>query len=131
MINFNLKDHNMAVIAKLTKLTGLETKNEYRIYGLSQDGNPPLLFSAQESAISSDKEKVIGSFLAVNGIDFAFEDVEQKNKKIYIGIRRDMRNNAEICANFITTFVYYLEGRLNIPDNFKMNGIESFKTIKE
>lgn len=127
MVNFNEKDHNLTNVAALSKLAGVDTKHEYRIYGLAQEGNPPILFSAQEAAISAEQEKTMTTFLANNGVDAAMEDVEANNKKIYIGIRRDMRENPELCARFVETFVYFLEGRLTIPVDFKL-GIQSYKT---
>ena len=127
MVNFNEKDINMSQVAKLSKLVGLDTKHEYRVYGLSDEGNPPILFSAQESAISADQEKTMVSFLATNGVDAAMEDVDSSNKKVYIGFRRDLRDNPEMCARFLETFVHFLEGHLDIPIDFKL-GIPSFKT---
>lgn len=127
-INFNMKDDNMEAIARLTKLCNLETKNEYRIYGLAQDGNPPLLFSAQESIVNAEQEKAMTGFLATNGIDSAMEDRDTNDKKVYIGLRRDVRNNLELASNLIQTFVYYLENRLELPADFKIENVPSFKT---
>lgn len=126
MINFNPKHDNINQIATLSKLVGVETKHEYRVYGLAQEKNPPILFSAQEGCISSEQEKIISSFLGTNGIDSATEDVEANNKKIYIGFRRDMRDNPEVVARLLETFVYYLEGTIDIPTDVKV-GIPSFK----
>lgn len=126
MVSFNQKDDNMPEIARLSKLAGVDTKNEYRIYGLEQQGNHPVLFSGQESGISAEQEKVLMGFLTANNIDSATEDVESSNKKIFIGIRRDLRDSPEMVARLVETFVWYLEGKLDIPADFKV-GIDSFK----
>jgi hypothetical protein len=130
MINFNDKDDNMEAVEKYSKLGKLATKNEYRVYGLAQDGNPPFLFSAQESTVNAEQEKAIIGFLKTNAIDCAMEDCETKDKKVYIGLRRDLRDNPELCGNFIQTFVYFLENRLELSADFKIAGIPSFKTEK-
>jgi hypothetical protein len=128
MVNFNKKDDNMEQIANATGMLNLSTKNEYRIYGLANELNPPILFSAQENIVNAEQEKTIAGFLATNGIDCATEDVEANNNKIYIGLRRDVRNNILLASNLIQTFVYFLEGRVELPIDFKVDGIPSFKT---
>ena len=119
MINFNTKDDNMREIAKASKLYGFETKHEYRIYGLQQDGNPPVLFSAQENVITSEHEKTLQSWLKTNKIESAIEDCISTDKKVYIGLRRDLRDNIELCAGLIQTVVNFVEGRLEIPVDYK------------
>jgi hypothetical protein len=127
MVNFNLKDLNMEAIAKASKLNQLETRNEYRIYGLAQDGNHPVLFSGQESVVNAEQEKTLANFLKTNGIDSAMEDCDTKDRKVYIGLRFDVRQDAELAANLVQTFVYYLEGRLKLPADFKVGSIPTFK----
>lgn len=128
MVNFNDQDDNLNAISAASKLNKLETKGEYRVYGLATDGNPPILFSAQESTVNAEQEKAMVGFLTTNGVDAAMEDVKTSDKKVYIGLRRDMRDNIELCANLIQTFIYFLEGRLELPADFKVEGIPSFKT---
>ena len=128
MVNFNLKDNNMDEIAKLSHLDSIETTNEYRIYGLMQEGNPPILFSAQESVINAVQEKTMISFLTNNGVDAAMEDCSTADKKVYIGLRRDLRDYPELCSNFVQSFVGFLESRLDLPVDFKIHNIPQFKT---
>ena len=128
-INFNIKDDNMQEIARFSRLSSTETKNQYRVYGLAEEGNPPVLFSAQENVFNAEQEKALTTFLTNNGIASATEDVDTANKKIYIGLRRDLRNNPEFCANLVQTIVWFLEGRLDSPASFKIpNWSGSFKS---
>lgn len=131
MINFNEKDDNMLIIARLSKLANLETKNDFRIYGLSNEGNWPILISAQENIVSGEQEKQMADFMKINGIESATEDVKPDCTKIYIGLRRDVREHPELCALLLETFVHFIEGRLELQPDFKVGNIPSFKTNAE
>lgn len=126
MLSFNKKDDNMVEIAKESRLANFITKHEYRIYGLEQDNNSPVLFSALDNIINEEQEKTLIGFLATNGISSLMEDIQPNNNKIYIGLRRDLRDNVKLCAALIKTFVYYLEGKMELPIDFKSNNIPSF-----
>ena len=130
-INVNEKDDNLVEIHREAKFTGMETKNQFRIYGLAQEGNPPVLFSAQEAIINSEQEKAAISFLKSNGIDAEMEEVDTKKRQIYIGLRRDLRQDIKLSALLLQTLVYYFEGRIvDLPPDFKILGIPEYKTVK-
>ena len=128
MIDFKLNDDCMATIAKLTGMMNKPTKNIFRIYGLAYDGNPPILFSVNETILTQAQEKIMADWLTTNGIDCAVEDTELKNKKIYIGLRRDLRNHHDLCSRLIQTFVNFIEGEIDIDPKFKVENIPPFKT---
>jgi hypothetical protein len=125
-ISFNVKDDNMETIRNETKFSNLLTKFEYRIYGLQNDDNPPIKISAQDSLVTSEQEKAITTFLKNSNIQVEFEDCNSNDKKIYIGIRRDIRDHIILSASLIQTIIYFFEGRLELPSDYKISGIPSF-----
>lgn len=130
-VSFNTKDDNMAEILKESKLGSLLTKHEYRVYGLGFDQNPPLLISAQDSLVTSEQEKTLTTFLKKNRIQIEFEDVNSSDRKIYIGIRRDLRDHVTLCSSLIQTIIYFLEKRLEIPDGYDFGSPQSYSYKEE
>ena len=128
---FNSKDDNMNEIRLESKLGNLVSRNQYRIYGLTNEDNPPLLISAQDSLVDSKQEKTLTTFLKKNRIQIEFEDTSSNDRKIYIGVRRDLRDSVTMCSCLIQTIVYYLEKRLDsLPENYEFGSPQTF-TYKE
>ena len=131
-VSFNTNHDNMAEILKESKLGSLLTKNEYRCYGLAQESNnPPLLISAQDSMVTLEQEKFLIAFLKKNRIQMETEDVNSSDKKIYIGIRRDLRDHVGMCAALFQTIIYYLEKRVEIPENFDFGSPQAYAYKEE
>lgn len=128
----------MQRIAREAKLSDMLTKFDYRIYGLKNDNQNEILITNWYRNIWNSTSVL--EFFRKQG--FACNLVNGgKAATITIGIRRDIRDNASLCAAIIQTIIYTAEGRMNLSGNFKLNikknkgreEVSSFKspTIKQ
>ena len=81
----------------------------------------------KENIINADQEKILITWLKNNGIESAIEDCPPKNRKVYIGLRRDLRDDIKLCFCLLKTIIYFLEGRLDIPLEYKIGDIKNYK----
>lgn len=127
MIQFNQKDENILEIEKLLKIGDFKTVNHYRVYGLKMEDNPPVLLEYEPKQIDAAKLKTLSAFFNGNGINFQFQVVEPNKGKIYIGLRKDLRQELALCAAIVNTIVYFLEGKMKISDTDKIAKVPSFE----
>ena len=129
MISFNQDDDNLIQIQRLTNFTNNLFVNNYRIYGLKNEDNSHLLLEYNPNivAISTDKFDFLTYLFNHNKIDAKFEILNEGRDKIYIGLRRDLRDFPEFCAKLLQTIIYYLEGELKIRKNGKIPKIPKLK----
>lgn len=125
MISFNTNDYNLSKVRIESKLFNLQTQNSYRIYGLKEEDNPPILITHTNSA----DVKILSSiceFFKNNGIEMEFESEENQEKDFYVGIRKDLRKHILLSASILQTIIYGLEGRVDLKTNYKIPGIPKF-----
>src|SRR5579859_3233220 len=123
MISFNKKDEKMGEIAKLSKIVGALTKEDYRVYGLRNSNNPPILIEYSEHSDVYDKLDSkctkLDAFFKKNGIDITFGPLEDETEdgtdyKVYIGLRRDVRNDLPLTCALLKTIIYFIEDKIEI-----------------
>lgn len=127
MIEFNQNDFKLTDISRESKLFNLVTRFRYRVYGLKQEDNPPVLIEYHFSRVDkkfNERLDALKKFLGANGIT-ADSYSESESNRIDIGLRRDLRsfvnrNDKPILASSVlSTVVYCLEGRVDIEQMLK------------
>ena len=135
MIYYNLKDDNMPNIQQTAGIDSLLTKEDFKIYGLRQNDNPPILIEySDESDVSSDlyrKCQTLKDFFSRHGIVFKSDVLEENNErdddeaidyKIYIGLRRDIRDNIPLTIAIMKTIIFFIDGKTEILSDSKLVG---------
>lgn len=135
MIEYNRNDYNVDEIEDLAKISKLKTRADYRVYGLLEDKNPPVLiefnFNLFNNIIGNYHRANLCRFFKYNGIRVRFTDDANTNKNlIWIGLRKDLRDDVQIATACVQTIVFYLEGKLNLEDSYKIPGIPSIRKIR-
>jgi hypothetical protein len=134
MISFNKKDDKMSEIAKQSQISGAVTKEDYRVYGLRNENNAPILieYSSNSDVYNEVYRKccMLRTFFNRHGIALEHAEIEHEEDntdyKIYIGIRRDIRNDAPLACAILKTIVYYLDDKLKIEDNSTVGVLPRF-----
>jgi hypothetical protein len=130
MISFNTKDFNILRIKRESKLGNLETRYKYRVYGLRNEGNAPILVSVDEDYISADWFSLIRFFKLNNillSVDYENHESDDKDKGLVsIGLRKDLREQPVLAAAILQAIVYHAEKRLVFKD-FSVPGIPKFE----
>lgn len=137
MITFNREDDNIADIEKLINIP--TTKYNYRVFGMVQDDSPPIgiRYNMDEmkcSLIENPLRKTIKKYnlsypnTDSDGdkernpqLDFEHHD----DKTLAIALRRDIRENKELCAEIIKEFISNFE-RLSFQPTETKSRINSF-----
>lgn len=133
MIDFNQTDFNLTKIRHETKLANLITRKKYRIYGLRQRDNPPILVEFNAETVESEFVKRLSTlvkYFKSNGIEIETFD-ENDSGQIDIGLRKDIRgivNKHEqplFVSSILSTIVYCLEGRIDLDkmSKYKLTNI--------
>lgn len=120
-ITFNLADDNMPKISKVTKLGGVLTRLNYRIYGLKTEGNPPVLIRSSPNDNWPINNMV--AFFANQKIKVQVSNKLEEKGTIHIGLRKDVRQHPALCAAILQTIVYGIEKRMNLDLTIKIPGI--------
>lgn len=108
-IYFSL-DTNCSKIEKASGLKDFKTENYYRIYGLRQEDNPPILLEIKD--VPKDKDiAILRRMLARNGIQLIHQP-EKWGHSISIGIRYDLRCHVALAAGAVNMIIGYLEGKM-------------------
>jgi len=127
-IEFNTKDFQMTAIRAESKLHNLQTKNPFRIYGLTRTGNPLIHLSYNYDTVDEDFDENMQQlieFFEANNLEFVWES-GGGSAKVCIGIRRDLRDHVLLTSAILQTIIYSLEGRLVIRPDHKIKGIPKF-----
>ena len=132
-IHFNRHDHNLAAIRLEAKLTNPHrtTRYQYRIYGLKNvstesplcDNYPVEIEAGNDVARSLVNELI--AFFASNHLSIRAGDANDdwpgySDYSVYIGLRRDLRENVPFAARVLSTIIQRMEGRLKIDDAFRL-----------
>lgn len=118
---FFSNDTNLTKIEKTSKLDKFKCTNYYRVYGLAQKDNPPVLISYQ-TLPNGKTEGELKRLLKKQGIPVEFEKLKYDN--LTIGLRLDLRWNFGIAAAVANTIVGFLENKLKINDDFAYIGLK-------
>lgn len=124
MVEFNENDFNLPVIRSETKLANLVTRYKYRVYGLRQEGNAPVLVEYRYNRVDEhfeEKLEALKAFLKQHGIILeVWKDVDTKG--IDVGVRKDVRGvlnknkKPMFAAGIVSTIIYCLEGRVDLTE---------------
>ena len=122
MIDFNENDFKLTDISREAKLFNLVTRYRYRVYGLRQEENPPILIEYHFDKVDEkfgERLKALVEFFKANGISVdSFAEAE--TNRVDIGLRRDLRafvnknDKPLFAASILSTIVYSLEGRVDL-----------------
>lgn len=125
-INYNQKDENVKQIEKSNKLNDFKLKYNYRVYGLKQAGNPPVLIELVRG-VSLDETKLrnAAQFFINKGIRAEYRLINEGKHHVYLGIRRDVRDKVDLCNKIVTTLVYAVENNVDLT-----KGIRKVKKAK-
>lgn len=122
MIEFIQNDTNLPKIRQESKLFNFVTRYKYRVYGLRQRDNPPILIEYHYDRVDEhfdEKLEAVVAFLKANGIEVNTY-CEAETNRVDIGMRKDLRvfvnkNKKPMLASaVIQTIIYTLEGRTDI-----------------
>ena len=126
------EDFNCHKIAKESKLFNLATRLNYRVYGLRKEGNPLIEMESINFDTNTIPNRIqrVRRFLSANKIDINFEerdgDADNYDDKIYIGLRRDLRQHVILSSSILQTIIYTLEGRIELDKKYTIPGIPRF-----
>ena len=125
MVEFNENDFNLVKISSESKLSNLVTRFKYRVYGLKQEGNPPILIEYHYNRVDEGFEERVQAlvmFLKTNG-GIAMKVYYTANTRgVDIGLRRDLRavlnrnDKPMFASGIISTIIYCLEGRVDLKE---------------
>jgi hypothetical protein len=127
-INWNPGDFSLDSIRKDSKLFNLLTRNTYKVYGLTKvKSNNPIDISYYASTVSLPDLKILVKLFQNNGIkiSIASNDIDAKDC-VYIGLRRDVRDDIVLAGTLLQIIIYYFENRLVIDSSYKMPTIPYF-----
>lgn len=126
MIKFKENDFYLSDIKREAKIATLAVQKSYRIFGLKNDNNPPLLLRINRQNIPEDRVALLVRVFKNSGLEVhCYRDYD---KGIAIGIRRDVREDVPYTSALIQTIIYYLEGRIDLPKDFVLPSKNKFKT---
>ena len=113
MITFNTKDFN---IPELVQGSGFTTTSKvrynYRLYGLSKENNPAILIEVRTGVgLTQARFQSLIDLFNNNKVSCKFAITEKGKNHIYVGFRRDLRDNIR-CLKVLKTIIYELENKL-------------------
>lgn len=131
MISFNTNDFNILKVSRESKLFNLQTDLDYQVYGLRLDENPLMLITYNIEEVSEDilndsKEAQLTRFFRKNNLQLEWQHDDQDTSKIFIGLRYDLRKHVALSSACLQTIIYFIEGRLNMRENYSIPGIPRF-----
>ncbi len=108
-------DTHLTRIEKISKLDRLKTVNWYRVFGLKQENNPPMIIEYKELP-AGKTEKEIKSIMKKRGIPVVFD--KKNYGDVAIGLRKDLRDHNFLAAAALNLLIGYLENKLTIKKEF-------------
>lgn len=136
MIEFIQNDTNLTKIQRESKLFNFVTRYKYRVYGLRQQDNPPVLIEYHYDKVDEhfdEKLDAIVEFCKSNGIQVDTYN-EAETNRVDIGLRKDIRlivnknKKPLLAASLLSSIIYALEGRTDI-EQLKKYKITSMPTL--
>ena len=136
MIEFIQNDTNLTKIQRESKLFNLVTRYKYRVYGLRQDNNPPVLIEYHYDKVDEhfgEKLDAVVKFLKANNIQVDTYN-EAETNRVEVGLRKDLRlvvnknKKPLLAASLISSIIYALEGRTDL-EQLKKYKIISMPTL--
>jgi hypothetical protein len=118
MISFNKNDYFLPSIEAESKFHTLAVQKHYRVFGLKNQDNPPVLIRYGPEAIEETKVMQLHYVFKKSGLIADF--YRDYPKGLSIGLRRDVRENVPFAAALLQTIVYYLENKIDLPKTFRI-----------
>lgn len=130
MIYFTADTH-LVKIEKFSKITDMKTKRYYRVYGLKNEDQPPVLIEYLTMP-ANKTEKEIRGFLRRNGFPVEFTHPKyRKSDDIEIGLRLDVREHLYLSAAIVNSLIGYFENKVNLPTSPSSFGIPKLVQVDE
>ena len=129
MITFSY-DEKMYEIKRFSKVQNLKTIYDYRIYGLKNEQNPPILIEYNYNLFPFGfiEEQRLTKFFKKNGIKIEFKNDKYVNRQLVsIGIRNDLRKSTNLCCCIIQSIIFYLENKTDLLEESPIPGIQRFQ----
>lgn len=125
MITFNNNDYFIPSIRAEAKFHNLVVQKNFRVFGLRQEDNPPLLIRYGRDSIQEPKMANLHHVFKKSDFDADF--YRDYPKGVSIGLRRDVRENVQFASALLQTIIYYIEGKIDVPKTFRIPTIKKFK----
>ena len=138
MIYFNTADDMMKEIKAKLALHNQLTTEDFRVYGLRQVDNPPVLVEFSDGsdvhAALVKKCAVLEKFFANQGIVMKRDilewddqdDQDRVDYKVYIGIRRDIRENLALTCAILKTIILFIDDKIELDPTVKLGNTPKF-----
>jgi len=124
MVEFNENDFNLVKIRNESKLGNLVTRFKYRVYGLKQGNNPPVMIEYHYDRVDEgfdERVEALRAFLKANDVTLDVDN-HADTKGIDVGVRKDLRavlnknKKPMFAAGIVSTIIYCLEGRIDLTE---------------
>jgi hypothetical protein len=136
MISFDLEFDKLAQIRKESKLANLRTKRDYRVFSIAPifertDWVIRVDVPDHALAVKRRAEKIAG-FLSLNGVpamiqvrptperEYDWEEDPEPEPHITITLRPRLCRKIVLASAVLSTIVYYLENRLQLPAGYRL-----------
>lgn len=138
MIDFCENDYNLVAIRRESKMFNLASRYPYRVYGLRQENNPPILIEYNYERVDDgfeDRLTVLVEFFKAHGIQVDTYSESEDGNKVFVGMRRDLREHVNkngkpiLASAIVSTIIYCLEGRIDVDalGKYKLPSIPNFQ----
>jgi hypothetical protein len=125
MISFNENDYFLPSIKAESKFNTLVVQKHYRVFGLKNQDNPPVIFRWGENAL--DESKIGHLYLMFKRSGLPVDFYRDYPKGISVGLRRDVRENVPFASALLQTIVYYMENKIELPKDFRIPMVKKFQ----
>lgn len=133
MIDHNKEHAGLTNLVTYVEMLDKKISNNYRVYGLkkvdvkSKRLNPLILVEFNKGHVNPEKLAKLSEFFKDNNIHFHAQELNDNKGIIYIGLRRDFREDKELCASALKTLIYHFEDKLEITPGVKLKNIPTFE----
>jgi len=128
MTTFKECDYNLTKIRELSGLGDLKTKREYGVYGLKQQNNPLMILNLKPNVFRHPRNQ-LKRFFRDHGLYLRVGREIPRDVHAAIGLRRDLRGDVPLASACLQTIIYYLEGKMGLPDGLVLSGIQKFEDM--
>lgn len=112
-ISFNTDGHNIEAIQAESRLANMLTKYRYLVYGLVDDGDSEPIMIKAGRQVPLPALQGLQALFVFNHAPMSISHFKKPRSdfKVYIGLRRDLRDQIALCGAILQTIVYSVEGR--------------------
>jgi hypothetical protein len=116
MLEYNRADFNLVEILHNTGFLNVDTKKQYKVYGVRQDRDFDIALLRR--SINNRKIIHLKHFFTNNGFSVSIGNTEKYYTSI--GLNRKIREDIKTSTKIIKTIILYLENKLEFDPNFKI-----------